>query len=105
MQQPATARRPPLRWPFRANRGVGRLRLQVLAALVTVRASQDPADARPDVNHVYLGAFAFGVTLLLATLLLGGKDVHHGGGHDHDAGFSLGWAPVMSLRFWVFLFT
>ncbi len=52
-------------------------------------------------SHIYLAAVAFGVTLLAASLLLhGGKDTgHHGGA---DAG--LGWAPVMSLRFWVFFF-
>lgn len=56
-------------------------------------------------NHVYLGAVAFGVTLLLASLLLGGKDTD-GGGHAHDgADLGLGWAPVTSLRFWVFLLT
>lgn len=54
-------------------------------------------------NHVYLGAVAFGVTLLLASIVLGGKDTDHGG-HSHDAdGVGLGWAPVTSLRFWVFL--
>jgi membrane protein implicated in regulation of membrane protease activity len=60
-------------------------------------------------DHVYLGAVAFGVTLLLASLLLGGKDTGHGdGGHAHDSaggGLALGWAPVTSLRFWVFLLT
>jgi membrane protein implicated in regulation of membrane protease activity len=58
-------------------------------------------------NHVYLGAVAFGVTLLVASLLLGGKDTDHGGGgHAHDGGdLGLGWAPVTSLRFWVFLLT
>lgn len=58
-------------------------------------------------NHLYLGAVAFGVTLLLASLLLGGKDTDHGGpAHDGDGGdFGLGWAPVTSLRFWVFLLT
>lgn len=58
-------------------------------------------------NHVYLGAVAFGVTLLFASLLMGGKDTDHGdGGHGHDSGdLGLGWAPVTSLRFWVFLLT
>ncbi len=51
-------------------------------------------------NHLYLGAVAFGVTLLVASILLGGKDTDHGSGHDSDVG--LGWAPVTSLRFWVF---
>ncbi|MBX3162537.1 MAG: hypothetical protein KF773_41625 [Deltaproteobacteria bacterium] len=63
-------------------------------------------------NQVYLGAVAFGFTLLLASLLLGGKDTDSGdGGHDghdgddgHDSGGGgFGWAPVTSLRFWVFL--
>ncbi|MDB4959051.1 MAG: hypothetical protein JWO36_6620 [Myxococcales bacterium] len=56
-------------------------------------------------THIYLGAVAFGVTLLFASFLLGGKDTDHGGdNHDHgDAG--LGWAPFSSLRFWVFLLT
>ena len=51
-------------------------------------------------NHLYLGAVAFGVTLLLASIFLGGKDTDHGSSHDSDVG--LGWAPVTSLRFWVF---
>ncbi|MDB4961740.1 MAG: hypothetical protein JWP01_1739 [Myxococcales bacterium] len=50
---------------------------------------------------LYLAAIAFGVTLLLATLLLGGKDTDHGDSGDVGAG--LAFAPVMSLRFWVFL--
>ena len=53
-------------------------------------------------NHVYLGAVAFGVTLLLASIVLGGKDTDHGG-HGHGGDMGLGWAPVTSLRFWVFL--
>ena len=58
-------------------------------------------------NHLYLGAVAFGVTLLVASFLLGGKDTDHGGdNHDHAGdGVGFGWAPVSSLRFWVFLFT
>lgn len=60
-------------------------------------------------SHIYLGAVAFGVTLLVASLFLGGKDVHAGGDHGGDthgdAAPGLGWAPVTSLRFWVFLFT
>jgi hypothetical protein len=57
-------------------------------------------------NHLYLGAVAFGVTLLLASFLLGGKDTGHGGGGHHmDSAPGLGWAPVTSLRFWVFLLT
>ena len=55
-------------------------------------------------NHFYLGAVAFGVTLLVASLALGGKDTDHGG-HAHDGdGAGFGWAPIASLRFWVFLF-
>lgn len=50
---------------------------------------------------VYLAALAFGVTLLLATLLLGGKDTDHDGHPDGD--LALAWAPVTSIRFWVFL--
>ncbi len=58
-------------------------------------------------NHVYLGAVAFGVTLLVASFLMGGKDTDHGDtGHAHGgADMALGWAPVTSLRFWVFLLT
>jgi membrane protein implicated in regulation of membrane protease activity len=53
-------------------------------------------------SHLYLGGVAFGVTLLVASFLLGGKDVH--AGHvDSAPGF--GWAPIGSLRFWVFLCT
>jgi hypothetical protein len=52
---------------------------------------------------LYLGAVAFGVTLLVASFLLGGKDTDSGdGGH---ADFGLAWAPFASFRFWVFLFT
>ena len=52
-------------------------------------------------SHIYLGAVAFGVTLLIASLFFhGGKDTDHG--HDTPAG--LAWAPVASLRFWVFVF-
>ena len=58
-------------------------------------------------NHLFLGAVAFGVTLLVASFLLGGKDTDHGGGGTVTAiarpGF--GWAPFSSLRFWVFMFT
>jgi membrane protein implicated in regulation of membrane protease activity len=56
-------------------------------------------------SHIYLGAIAFGVTLLVASLLLGGKDTDHGDGHDqgHDSAPGLGWAPITSLRFWIFL--
>ena len=51
-------------------------------------------------QNIYLGAIAFGVTLLLASFLLGGKDTDHG-----DTGADIGWAPFGSLRFWVFMFT
>jgi membrane protein implicated in regulation of membrane protease activity len=54
-------------------------------------------------NHVYLGAVAFGATLLLASLVLGGKDADGDGDADGDVG--LAWAPIASLRFWVFLLT
>ena len=52
-------------------------------------------------SHIYLGAVAFGITLLVASLFFhGGKDT----GHGHDSADVLGWAPVTSLRFWVFFF-
>ncbi|MGE5181586.1 MAG: hypothetical protein ACM31C_05975 [Acidobacteriota bacterium] len=52
-------------------------------------------------SHIYLGAVAFGATLLVASLVLGG---HHDQGHAHDGGAAgLGWAPITSLRFWTFL--
>jgi len=52
-------------------------------------------------SHIYLGAVAFGVTLLIASLFFhGGKDTDHG--HDTEAG--LAWAPIASIRFWVFVF-
>ena len=51
-------------------------------------------------STIYLAAIAFGVVLLAASMVMhGGKDTDHGAGHD--AG--LGWAPITSLRFWVFL--
>jgi len=61
-------------------------------------------------TKLYLAAVAFGVTLLLASLLLGGKDTDahgdgdgDGDGHGHGGGdLPLAWAPVTSLRFWVF---
>jgi membrane protein implicated in regulation of membrane protease activity len=53
-------------------------------------------------QNIYLGAIAFGVTLLVASFALGGKDTDHGHGGG-DAG--LAWAPFGSLRFWVFFFT
>jgi hypothetical protein len=54
------------------------------------------------VQHIYLGAIAFGVTLLVASFLLGGKDTDHGEAH---ADVGLAWAPFGSMRFWVFFFT
>jgi hypothetical protein len=48
---------------------------------------------------IYLAAVAFGVTLLVASLIMGGKDTD--GDTDTDVG--LAWAPVGSMRFWVFL--
>ncbi|MBL9018238.1 MAG: hypothetical protein JNL83_28885 [Myxococcales bacterium] len=56
-------------------------------------------------NHLYLGAVAFGATLLLASLVFGGKDTDTDSGHDADADVGLAWAPVGSLRFWVFMLT
>ncbi len=53
-------------------------------------------------QNIYLGAVAFGVTLLLASFVMGGKDTDHGDGH---ADFGLAYAPFGSLRFWVFFFT
>ncbi len=62
--------------------------------------------------QVYLGALAFGGTLLIASLLLGHgqKDLDgadEGGGKDSDTkdtgGDSFAWLPVASLRFWTFL--
>jgi len=53
------------------------------------------------VSHIYLGAVAFGVTLLIASLFFhGGKDTDHG----HDTAAGLAWAPFASIRFWVFFF-
>jgi len=68
-----------------------------------VHGIEDPGGP---VNHLFLGAVAFGVTLLVASFLLGGKDTDHGsGGHHGDSAPGFGWAPFTSLRFWVFLFT
>ncbi len=60
------------------------------------------ATRRPRIHRlttIYLTAVAFGCTLLIASLVLGGKDAH---GIDHTPDVELAWAPVMSLRFWVF---
>jgi len=63
---------------------------------------------------IYLGALAFGGTLLAATLILGGDHAGHDGSFDHDHGGGdtdgdgsglgdiMGWLPVTSLRFWTF---
>jgi membrane protein implicated in regulation of membrane protease activity len=63
---------------------------------------------------IYLGALAFGGTLLLASLVLGQKDADGGDSVDGDpdpAGVDPGapvgvggidWLPVTSLRFWTF---
>lgn len=66
-------------------------------------------------SHIYLGAMAFGVTLLVASLFLGHGHAGDGAGAGHDSGDGhdshgdaapgLGWAPVTSLRFWVFTLT
>jgi hypothetical protein len=58
-------------------------------------------------QSIYLEAMAFGITLLAASFLLGGKDTDHGGGGHHGGGGApgLAWAPFGSLRFWVFFFT
>lgn len=56
-------------------------------------------------HNLYLGAVAFGVTLLVASFLLGGKDTDHGDGGVVHADIGFAWAPFGSLRFWVFLFT
>jgi hypothetical protein len=59
-------------------------------------------------QSIYLGAMAFGITLLGASFVLGGKETGHGdsGHHGGDGGApGLAWAPIGSLRFWVFFFT
>jgi hypothetical protein len=78
-----------------------------LPALASMRIFVASKSWEASLNHLFLGAVAFGVTLLVASFLLGGKDTDHGGsGHDHSGGgATLGWAPVTSLRFWVFVFT
>jgi hypothetical protein len=59
--------------------------------------------------QIYLGALAFGGTLLIASMVLGGKDTghgdsDHGGEHEaHGASDVLAWLPVTSLRFWTFV--
>ncbi|HVV87447.1 MAG TPA: hypothetical protein VHE35_30605 [Kofleriaceae bacterium] len=61
---------------------------------------------------IYLGALAFGGTMLVASLVLGHGDGAHGGlhaggghggaGHAHGHGDAWAWFPVASLRFWTF---
>lgn len=52
-----------------------------------------------DMITLYLGALAFGGTLLAASLALGGdKDVDK----DLDKDVGVDWLPVLSLRFWTF---
>lgn len=52
-------------------------------------------------SHIYLGAVAFGLTLLVASMFFhGGKDTDHA----HDWAVGLYWVPVTSIRFWMFLF-
>lgn len=57
--------------------------------------------------QIYLGALAFGGTLLIASMVLGGKDTDHDSGdgdHEaHGATEAFAWLPVASLRFWTFL--
>lgn len=70
--------------------------------------------------HVYLAALGFGGTLLVASLVMGGKDTaadgadsgdpadgaegaDHGGHGDHG-GAGIAWSVARSLRFWTFLF-
>ena len=71
-----------------------------MAPIITFVASDHQED---ELQNLYLGAVAFGVTLLVASFLLGGKDTDHGDGGHADMG--LAWAPFGSLRFWVFFFT
>ncbi|MEZ4361282.1 MAG: hypothetical protein R3B48_13945 [Kofleriaceae bacterium] len=50
--------------------------------------------------YLYMGAMAFGATLLLASVLFAGKDTDQDGSFEGDIAT---WAPVTSMRFWVFL--
>jgi hypothetical protein len=54
-------------------------------------------------QHVYLGALAFGGLLVLASLVLGAGQKDLDKGFDKDAGGGLDWLPVASLRFWTFV--
>ena len=56
-------------------------------------------------TSIYLAALGFGATLLLVTLIFGGKDLdHHGGStHELDGDHGFDWAPILSLRFWTFV--
>jgi hypothetical protein len=59
---------------------------------------------------LYLGALAFGGTLLVASIFLGlgNHDVDHaadgdaGPSHAEGHGDSFGWLPITSVRFWTF---
>ena len=55
---------------------------------------------------IYLGALAFGGTLLVASIVLGLGHTHvdhdHSPSHAHGQGDSFGWMPVTSIRFWTF---
>lgn len=61
--------------------------------------------------HVYLAALGFGGTLLVASLVMGGKDTESDGGDHGDAdghdggggGAEVVWSVARSLRFWTFL--
>jgi hypothetical protein len=76
--------------------------LPMLATMITFMASNG---WEASLNHLFLGSVAFGVTLLLASFFLGGKDTDHGGHGHGDSAPGFGWAPFSSLRFWVFMFT
>jgi hypothetical protein len=59
---------------------------------------------------LYLGALAFGGTLLVASIFLGigHHDVDHSADQDanpeqaHGQGDAFGWLPITSVRFWTF---
>jgi hypothetical protein len=66
---------------------------------------------RTTLTTIYLVSVAFGITLLVGSLLLSGKDTDGGTAdgdgtmHGHgDAAGGLAWAPFGSLRFWMFFF-
>ena len=62
-----------------------------MAPVITFVASKRQ---EASLQNLYLGAVAFGVTLLVASFLLGGKDTDHGDGGHADMG--LAWAPFGS---------